>query len=89
MTTSRFDILGIGNAMADVLASVDDTFLAKHDMHKGRMALIDQLDVPLAMSPLSNKRTFSLRIAASRAMPAPLMPAPMIIRSKVWFSMLA
>lgn len=43
MAVSRFDILGIGNAMADVLASVDDTFLAKHDMHKGRMALIDRL----------------------------------------------
>lgn len=42
MTVSRFDILGIGNAMVDVLAAVDDAFLSKHDMHKGRMALIDQ-----------------------------------------------
>ena len=42
MTDSRFDILGIGNAMVDVLASVDDAFLSRHDMHKGRMALVDR-----------------------------------------------
>ena len=42
MTASRFDILGIGNAMVDVLAAVDDAFLSRHDMHKGRMALLDR-----------------------------------------------
>ena len=42
MTASRFDILGIGNAMVDVLAAVDDAFLSRHEMHKGRMALLDR-----------------------------------------------
>lgn len=42
MTAHRFDILGIGNAMVDVLAPVDDAFLSRHDMHKGRMALLDR-----------------------------------------------
>jgi len=42
MSASRFDILGIGNAIVDVLAPVDDAFLSRHDMHKGRMALIDR-----------------------------------------------
>jgi sugar/nucleoside kinase (ribokinase family) len=37
----RFDILGIGNAMVDVTARVDDSFLSRHDMHKGAMILID------------------------------------------------
>jgi sugar/nucleoside kinase (ribokinase family) len=37
----RFDILGIGNAIVDVVARADDTFLSKHDMRKGGMALID------------------------------------------------
>ena len=41
MTPPRFDILGIGNAMVDVLAAVDDQFLARHTMSKGAMALID------------------------------------------------
>jgi sugar/nucleoside kinase (ribokinase family) len=38
---SRFDILGIGNAIVDVLAPVDDAFLSRHDMRKGAMTLID------------------------------------------------
>jgi sugar/nucleoside kinase (ribokinase family) len=37
----RFDILGIGNAMVDVTARVDDAFLSRHDMRKGAMILID------------------------------------------------
>ena len=36
-----FDILGIGNAIVDVLAPVEESFLSKHDMRKGSMALID------------------------------------------------
>ncbi len=40
MPTPRFDILGIGNAIVDVLATADDGFLSRHGMHKGTMALI-------------------------------------------------
>lgn len=40
MTRPRFDILGIGNAIVDVVAPVPDSFLSKHDMRKGSMALI-------------------------------------------------
>ena len=41
MNTPRYDILGIGNAIVDVVAPVDETFLSRHAMHKGSMALID------------------------------------------------
>jgi fructokinase len=41
LTAARFDILGIGNAIVDVVASADDTFLSRQDMRKGAMALID------------------------------------------------
>ena len=34
-------MLGIGNAMVDVVAQVDNTFLSRHDMHKGTMILVD------------------------------------------------
>jgi fructokinase len=37
----RFDILAIGNAIVDVTAAVPESFLSRHDMHKGTMALID------------------------------------------------
>ena len=39
--TTRFDIAGIGNAIVDVVARADDSFLSRHDMRKGAMTLID------------------------------------------------
>lgn len=39
--TAQLDLLGIGNAIVDVLARSDDAFLAAHGMTKGSMALID------------------------------------------------
>jgi sugar/nucleoside kinase (ribokinase family) len=36
-----FDVVGIGNALVDVLAHHDDAFLTEHGMDKGRMELID------------------------------------------------
>jgi len=38
---ARFDVVGIGNAIVDVLAHADDAFLARHAMNKGSMALLD------------------------------------------------
>jgi sugar/nucleoside kinase (ribokinase family) len=36
-----FDVVGIGNALVDVLAHHDDDFVARHGMTKGTMDLID------------------------------------------------
>jgi len=41
MAAPRFDILGIGNAIVDVVAPSEDSFLSRHDMRKGGMALVD------------------------------------------------
>lgn len=38
---ARFDVVAIGNAIVDVLASMDDAFLEQHKMPKGMMTLID------------------------------------------------
>jgi adenosine kinase len=42
MTSAKYDVLGIGNAIFDVLVQTDDGFLARHGMTKGSMALIDE-----------------------------------------------
>ena len=42
MTLAKYDVLGIGNAIFDVLVQTDEGFLAAHDMVKGSMALIDE-----------------------------------------------
>ena len=42
MTSARFDVLGIGNAIVDVIARTEEDFLLEQSMHKGTMALIDE-----------------------------------------------
>ena len=42
MTSAKYDVLGIGNAIFDVLVRTDEGFLAAHGMTKGGMALIDE-----------------------------------------------
>jgi fructokinase len=40
----RFDIIGIGNAIVDVVAPVHEAFLSRHGMRKGAMTLIGAAD---------------------------------------------
>jgi adenosine kinase len=42
MAAPRYDVLGIGNAIVDVIARAEDDFLVAQGMHKGAMALIDE-----------------------------------------------
>jgi adenosine kinase len=42
MPAARFDVLGIGNAIVDVIARTEDDFLIRHNMRKGGMALINE-----------------------------------------------
>ncbi|MBB4373938.1 sugar/nucleoside kinase (ribokinase family) [Bradyrhizobium sp. cir1] len=42
MADTKYDVLGIGNALFDVLVRTDEAFLAKHGMTKGSMSLIDE-----------------------------------------------
>ena len=41
MTVTRYDVLGIGNAIVDVIARAEEDFLLRQGMRKGGMALID------------------------------------------------
>jgi sugar/nucleoside kinase (ribokinase family) len=54
MTSAKYDVLAIGNAIFDVLVQTDESFLAQHGMTKGGMALIDEaraLAIYNAMGP--------------------------------------
>ena len=52
------DVLGIGNAIIDVLADADDAFLLQHNLNKGSMTLVDEEassnDIFVALSMLKN-----------------------------------
>lgn len=41
MTERAFDVVGIGNAIVDILSHADEGFLAAHGLSKGTMTLID------------------------------------------------
>ena len=41
MEDTRYDVVGIGNAIVDIIGRCDDAFLSKHDLAKGFMSLID------------------------------------------------
>jgi sugar/nucleoside kinase (ribokinase family) len=42
MPSCRFDVLGLGNAIVDVISRTDDDFLAAQGLRKGAMTLIDE-----------------------------------------------
>src|SRR5438552_16715324 len=42
MTSAKYDVLGIGNAIFDILVQTDESFLSRHGMIKGGMSLIDE-----------------------------------------------
>jgi sugar/nucleoside kinase (ribokinase family) len=42
MPNAALDVVGIGNAIVDIIDNTDDAFLAAHGMAKGSMALIDE-----------------------------------------------
>ncbi len=41
MAQQSYDVVGIGNAIVDIIARCDEGFLTKHDLDKGIMRLID------------------------------------------------
>jgi sugar/nucleoside kinase (ribokinase family) len=44
MAEKIYDVVGIGNAIVDIIARCDEGFLTKHDLDKGFMRLIDAED---------------------------------------------
>ena len=52
-------ILGIGNAIVDVLCKVDDDFLVKNSLTKSTMKLIDEIEFKELLSSLTIEQTIS------------------------------
>lgn len=58
MTEIRYGVVGIGNAIVDIIARCEDAFLSNHGMEKGFMQLIDASranDLYDAMGPASEQ----------------------------------
>jgi adenosine kinase len=45
MTAAKYDVLGIGNAIVDIILHAEDDVLVAHGLHKGGMQLVDEARV--------------------------------------------
>ena len=53
------EVLGIGNAIVDILCKVDETFLDKHSLSKSTMKLIEEKEFRSLLSSLNIEQTIS------------------------------
>ncbi|HMH64747.1 MAG TPA: PfkB family carbohydrate kinase, partial [Rhizomicrobium sp.] len=58
--TQQYDVASLGNAIVDIIASVDDRFLLTHHISKGTMTLIDEFRAKELLKALTdNQQTMS------------------------------
>ena len=65
MSTGELDVLGVGNAIVDVLALTGDEFLAQHGLIKGSMRLIDETEAHSLYTAMAPARETSGGSAAN------------------------
>lgn len=65
MTAAKFDVLGFGNAIVDVIARTEDDFLLRHGMNKGAMTLIDERQAEAIYAAMGSAVTISGGSAAN------------------------
>ena len=65
MADAKYDVLGIGNALFDVLVRTDEKFLVDHGMTKGSMALIDEARAASIYRDMGSATTMSGGSAAN------------------------
>src|SRR5579863_915312 len=56
MAQYSYDVVGLGNAIVDIIASVDDRFLLNHRIAKGGMTLIDEFRAKDLLKALADNR---------------------------------
>jgi sugar/nucleoside kinase (ribokinase family) len=67
MSDTDYDVLGLGNAIVDVIAHAQDDFLARHNLAKGAMTLIDEERAELLYAAMGPAQIVSGGCAANTA----------------------
>ena len=62
---ARYDILGLGNAIVDIIARTPDAFLAQHALTKGAMALIEEGPAEILLGAMGDTTVVSGGSAAN------------------------
>lgn len=65
MTSPAIDIIAIGDAIVDVIATCDDAFIAAHGLPKGGMQLLDSVSAERLYAAMGNARETSGGSAAN------------------------
>jgi sugar/nucleoside kinase (ribokinase family) len=65
MTSARFDVTAIGNAIVDIIGRCDDAFLARHNAPKGHMRLVDAATLSALYASMGPGREISGGSAAN------------------------
>ena len=52
-------VLGIGNAIVDVICKVDENFITKNNLAKGTMKLVDEVEFKKLLSNLKIEETIA------------------------------
>ena len=71
MTDAPFDVVGIGNAIVDVVAQADEAFVRENGLVKGAMTLIDEArsDELYALMPLKAPPDLSKSLGTTQLLP--------------------
>ena len=67
MTDTRLDVLAIGNAIVDVIAAADESFIEREGLAKGSMRLIDAAEATRLYELMGPAREISGGSAANSA----------------------
>ena len=67
MTAFRHDVLALGNAIVDVIATAEDDFLLRHAIQKGGMTLIDEARAEALYAAMGPGQVISGGAAANTA----------------------
>src|SRR6476469_1243165 len=65
MPSHRFDVLAMGDAIVDVIATCDDDFLRAHDLPKGQMQLLEPAAADRLYAAMGSAREMSGGSAAN------------------------
>jgi sugar/nucleoside kinase (ribokinase family) len=65
MPVKKYKVVGIGNAIVDVLANVEDDFLQKYNLKKGMMKIVDESEVRRLHTYINVKKEVSGGSAAN------------------------
>ena len=79
MQPAEIDVVGIGNAIVDIIAHGDDNFLSDHGMQKCGMALIDEAKAEALYAAMGRRCSFRVVPRRTRLLDWPLSePGPAI-----------